>query len=392
MAAAAALLQRAYDVVPPDAPERLDIAIRLSDALAWIDWTDESIRVLDEADRLVDHDDARTRARIVVVRRAMRLWGPEPEDAAQTLADARQAIATLEEAGDDESLAYAYVLAYHAASRLSSSEYEEQDLTRAIEHARVAGARALEGLATGWLCVDLRHGPLPVDEAKRRILEVLENPPTRYARASALGGLADLRAMQGAFDEARALVAENHAIIEELGLPQTEAADLIAVADVEFQAGDLAAAERILREAIDRLTVFGAHYERAHAAWRLARVLVRQGLDNEALPFVSQASVERGGEFVGVWRTVLEATIAARSRRPEAATLLQEADGQLGRFTETGMLVDVLLQTAEVSELLGRRDDAAARLRRAAALAERLGYVVALQDATARLAEVDALL
>jgi tetratricopeptide (TPR) repeat protein len=282
------------------------------------------------------------------------------------------------------------VLAYQAAVRLSSAEYQERDLTRAIQHARAAGVPALEGLATGWLSVELRHGPLPVEEAKRRMLEILDDPATQLTRAGALGGLADLRAMEGAFDEARALVAENHAIIEDLGLPQTEASDLIAVADVELQAGDLDAAERVLREAVDRLASFDAYYVQAHAAWRLARVLVRQGRDDEARQFVSRADVERGGEFVGLWRTVLEATIAAREGGSEAAALLEQADRDLERFTETGMLVDVILQTADVSALLGRPDDAAARLRRAAALAERLGYVVALREATARLAEIEA--
>ena len=102
------------------------------------------------------------------------------------------------------------------------------------------------------------------------------------------------------------------------------------------------------------------------------------------------AHVERGGEFVGLWRTVLEATIAAREGESDAEALLERADRDLERFTESGMLVDVILQTAEVSALLGRPDDTAARLRRAAALAERLGYVVALREATARLAEVEA--
>ena len=390
MGTAAAFLQRAFDVVPPDAPERLDIAIRLADAFSWIDWREDGLRVLEEADRLAETADARERARVVVVRRALRLWGAEPENAAEALADVRQAIASLEEVGDHESLAYAYVLAYQAAVRLSSAEYQERDLVRAIEHARAAGVRALEGLATGWLSVELRHGSLPVKEAKRRMLEILDDPATQLTRAGALGGLADLRAMEGAFDEARALVAENHAIIVDLGMPQTEAADLIAVADVELQAGDLEAAERILRVAVDRLASLEAHYERAHAAWRLARVLVRQRRDAEARPFVSLANVERGGEFVGLWRTVLEATIAAREGESGAEALLERVDGDLERFTETGMLVDVILQTAEVSAQLGRPDDAAARLRRAAALAERLGYVVALREATSRLAEIEA--
>jgi hypothetical protein len=53
-------------------------------------------------------------------------------------------------------------------------------------------------------------------------------------------------------------------------------------------------------------------------------------------------------------------------------------------------LVDVLLQAAEASELIGRHDDASRRLRRAMELAERLGYVVGRRAAAERLAAIEA--
>jgi tetratricopeptide (TPR) repeat protein len=239
--------------------------------------------------------------------------------------------------------------------------------------------------------VHLRRGPIPVEDAKRQILGVLDDPPTQFARASALGGLADLRAMEGAFDEARELVAENHAILEGLGLPQTEAADLIAVAEVEILAGDLEAAERLLREALDGLDAAGAHFGAVNAAWRLALVLVRQERDEEAEPLLERAGLAYGGDFVQVWRLVLGATIAARRGESErAATLLEDGDRALDGLAESGVLVDVLLQAAEASELIGRHDDGSRRLRRAMELAERLGYVVGRRAAAERLAAIEA--
>ena len=180
-------------------------------------------------------------ARLVVARQSTRLWGSTPEDPERVLADARRAIAVLEAAGDDEGLAGAHLLAYHAATAAPRSRRCTRSGWRgsaARRRLRARGRVAAPGGARNELAVRIvRRGRWPVEIAKREVAAILESPPSRLARAGALGGLADLRAMEGAFDEARALVAENHAIIEALGLPQTAAADLIAIADIEILAG-----------------------------------------------------------------------------------------------------------------------------------------------------------
>ena len=61
----------------------------------------------------------------------------------------------------------------------------------AAKHARAAGSRFLEGVATSWLCVLLRRGWQPVEEARRRIQPFLEDPArplTRGRRRSAGSG------------------------------------------------------------------------------------------------------------------------------------------------------------------------------------------------------------
>ena len=221
------------------------------------------------------------------------------------------------------------------------------------------------------------------------MLRILDDPPSRYARASALGGLADLRAMEGAFDEARALVAENHSIIEELGLPQTAAADLIAVSDVEFQAGDYDAAERLLHESLDRLGALGGRFGSVNAAWRLARVLVRQGRDEEAEPYVAQALAGGGGEGVLVWGLVLDATRGGAAGRLRPCVVAARAGRAEARFAGGRRHACRRVPADGGRERTARRhDEAADRLRRAAALAERLGYLVAARAAAERLAQV----
>jgi tetratricopeptide (TPR) repeat protein len=328
----------------------------------------------------------------MIARYNLELWGLAKANPDAMLEDVRRAIATLEAAGDDEGLASAHIVAYHASYRRTATLgaqrlNPEEQLVLAAKHARAAGSRFLEGMATSWLCVLLRRGSPPVEEARRRILAILEDPPNRYTRASALGGLGTLEAMEGAFDEGRALMAESHAIIEELGLRQTGAADSIALADVEIIAGDLEAAERFLRSGVAELEAVGDRFSAVNAAWRLALVLARTGRDDEAERFLERAADLDAGEFAEIWRLVLGATLAARrGESTKAEEQLRESDLFMSYLSESGMEADALLQGAEASELMGRTADAVDRLRRAAEIARRLGYVVAERTARERLA------
>jgi tetratricopeptide (TPR) repeat protein len=386
MATCSPLLGRALALLPPRDERRFPIVLILAPALGWIGRREEGLEILEAEGRFVDVEDRRGQARLSIVRHHQQLFY-EPGDPTQVVADANRAIDVLDDAQDDEGLANAYILLYQASDHASVLHNPQELLSLAREHARAAGARMVEGLAASWLCITLRRGPLPVDEATRLITEILDDPPTRYARASALGGLADLRAMEGAFDEARALVAENHAIIEELGLLQSAAADLIAVADVELLAGDLEAAERVLREALGRLEELHDRISSANVAWRLALVLLQDGRDGDAERLLEEFGRVDAGRFVHTWRCVLGATVAARRGESERAVqLLDETDRSLEALQESGMHADVLHQAAEVSTALGRTSDAADRLRRAAGIAHRLGYAVGEQRAEARLA------
>ena len=110
-------------------------------------------------------------------------------------------------------------------------------------------------------------------QAIERAREILEVAPNRLARAAALGALGLLRAMQGAYDEGRRLVEEVDAILRELGIIRAAAAHSIARAEVEIMAGQLEAAERILRAGYEQMESYGDDHSRVNAAWRLALVL-----------------------------------------------------------------------------------------------------------------------
>jgi len=391
-ATSAGLLRRAAALLPFDAPERLALAPVLSDALSWGGDRESAARVLEEAEAAAPPDDKPLQARLLIARCNLELWGPVAVDPVRMLEDVRNAIAVLEAAGDDEALAYARIVAYHASYRRSAgaglAQLDlEEEFALAAKHARAAGSRHLEGMALSWLCVILRRGWQPVEAAKRRMVAILEDPPNRFTQASALGGLGTLRAMEGAFEEARALMAENHALLEELGLRQSAAADSIALADVEIMAGDLEAGERYLRAGLAELDAIGDRYGVVNAAWRLALVLARSGRNDEAEAFVERAAELGAGEWTEAWRLVLGATLAARrGDTPKADRLLRESEALMDSLFEVAMHADALLQAAEASELLGRTADAVDRLSRAAEIAQRLGYVIAERTARERLA------
>ena len=386
------LLRRAVELLPPQAPERLDDRAVLADVLVWVDEHDEAARVLDAAAAAAHPDDAPAQARLVVARHHLSLWGPGEHDPEVMVDDVQRAITVLEQAGDHEALAYAYLVAYHASYRRAavtrSPQLDSEEHFRlAAEHARAAGARHLEGMAAVWLCVLLRRGWQPVEDAKRRMHAVLEDPPTRNAYAAALGGLGLLRAMEGAFDEGRALVAEGNGIIRELGLGHAATADLINLADVEIIAGDLGAAECFLRAAVVELDTMGDAFSAVNAAWRLALVLVAARRDDEAAAYLERRSDVDAGEWVEAWRLVLRATLAARrGESSDARHLLDRADRVMAELNAGGMEVDVLRQAAEASATAGQLEDARARLERAADLAGRLGYVVGERAAREQLA------
>jgi DNA-binding SARP family transcriptional activator len=391
-ATGSALLRRAAALLPAGGPDYIELVPALADALAWSGRREAAEQVLDEAAAAVGPDDEHMQARLTVARYNVALWGPAEADAEEIFEGVRKAIAVLEAAGDDEALAYAHILAYHASYRRSAGAGvlqldAEREFGLAAKYARAAGSRYLEGLALGWLCVVLRRGWQPVEDAKRRILAVLDDPPSRYTRASALGGLGTLLAMEGAFDQGRARMAESHAILEELGLRQAAAADSIALADVEFFAGDLDSAERLLRAGLAELDALGDRFSAVNAAWRLALILSRRGRDDEAETFLERAVEGHAGEWVDVWCVALAATLAARrGQTSKAEQLLRELDSLMQRLSQGGMHTDVLIQAAEASALIGRRPDAADRLRRAVESAQRLGYVVAERTARERLA------
>ena len=149
--------------------------------------------------------DERTHARLEVARLNLAFWGPREGGSG----------------GDVRGLAQGDRRARSGRRRRSTRAHPRMRVYHMLRHRRSArtwsaaarGRRAVRAdsgsthvprarasskcVATSWLCVLLRRGWQPVEEARRRIHAILEDPPDRYTRAAALGGLGTLHAMEG---------------------------------------------------------------------------------------------------------------------------------------------------------------------------------------------------
>jgi hypothetical protein len=178
------------------------------------------------------------------------------------------------------------------------------------------------------------------------------------AYAVALHPLAALHAMRGEIDEARALIREGNAILDDAGRLQSAVSHHEAA--VEMLAGDAAEAAERLRAGYERLEQMGEKAVLATTAAMLAQALYAQGRFEEADRFCAvgeTAAVEDLSTQV-IWRGVRAKLLARQGRSDEGAALALDA---VRLVTPTDLLTrqgDALLDLAEVLRLADRPAEA----------------------------------
>jgi ATP/maltotriose-dependent transcriptional regulator MalT len=304
-------------------------------------------------------------------------------DAILKMADA--AIVVFERSGDERHLAEAWRLRGRALWFRCRAGDAEEALRRAMEFARRVGDSRTEAQALNVTVGAAFYGPLPVFEAARLCEEILARPgEQRRIRASALRALAGLRAMEGRFDEARGLLADSRAILEDIGLLVTAAAAAETAGLIELLAGEVQAAERELRTGYERLERMGGTSSLPMLAAMIAQTLYLQGRDDEALRFsdlsASSAAKDDPGAQV-LWRSARAKVIARLGQLDEAEELSAEAV-RLAETTDFLVVrADALLDRSEVLRAAGREDEARQAGDEALALYEQKGAAAAADRA-----------
>ena len=243
------------------------------------------------------------------------------------------AIAAFDRLGDRLGLAKAWhLLAYldWTRGRLTQAEAAAE---RARALAREAGDPGWEANAIGMHCLTLYWGPLPLEVVERRSREALaeaERSGVASLAATAYRVLARVAAHRGDLDEARRFVEAATAITREEGSLLPRAVDCISRAMVDMLAGDLPAAEEVLRNGYGQLEEMGGTGPRVNVATLLARVRLQRNRNDDAEELTrtcERLAAPDQADAQIKWRSIRAIAVARRGepRRGRAA-------GQGGRL------------------------------------------------------------
>lgn len=382
--AAANLLGRAAALLEEDEPARAELLSQLAGALFDAGEFGRLETVLGQAlERAAAAEDRRLEA-YVLIQRAFFLiqMGGESDEA---IALAERTLPLFEERNDDQGLAKAWHLIGEADFTVGRTRQARAALERGLEHARKAGDRREESELQGWLSMEVAVGPTSVAEGLQRLDAMLADArgnPRVTSFVTIVKAL--LVAMEGRFDEARALIGRGQAILEDLGLNVRSAmAPASHLGQVEMLAGDPAAAEAAFRPGLEALEHMGEKsFLSTLAAW-LAEALYEQGRDDEAaaLTQASEAAAAPDDVVSQVgWRFVRAKLLARRGASGEGERLAREAVALAELTDMPDLRGDALWALAEV---LDEPAEAASALEQAAATFEQKGNEVSAARARA---------
>lgn len=389
MAAAANLFQRTTALLAEHDPDRLSLLPELGEALMALGKFAEALVILDGAVATAErNENHRLKAAARLGGMMVRLHSAGSSDwSEETLRVANDAIPLLEREGAHDELAIAWRLTSIAHGVAGHYVRAVEATRKVIEHARLAGnerlvARCAMGLAIGALL-----GPTPVPEAIAWCEAVIaDGLKDRQVESGILCTTAQLRAMNGEFDQARALYRRGRALVQDLGDAVQAAATGNALARIELLAGDLAGAEREVCADYEFLVRIGEGYLLSTMAALLARIVRDQGRDAQALNLSRVAEEAAAADDVDaqiLWRSV-RAPIVARSGDLVEAEVLARTALELANGTEDPISqADTLSDLAEVLHLAGRTDEACRAAHDASARYLAKGDVVSAARATA---------
>ncbi len=279
-----------------------------------------------------------------------------------SLRAAEDALPVFQAAGDELGLARAHLRIGQAGQ--AEGRYADcgRSLLRAVRHAETADSELELATALGGLALSQWMGPVPVATGVARCRELLtrNGAGRRAARATVNCSLAVLLAMDGAFAEAEALLAEALRIVLDMGHAYAAAALPLFQAEVAFLAADPDRAVRLLSEAAPACAALGDRQLASSAYRELARVtLDLHRLDDaaraaDAAAHAAEPSASSNADLRGI-----DARIAAARGQSHGARLSADAAVAVAWTTDSpACRATALLDLAHTEFALG--DDAAA--------------------------------
>jgi class 3 adenylate cyclase/tetratricopeptide (TPR) repeat protein len=392
--AAADLLGRATQLLPPGHPERRLALLAFGEVLEEAGDLGLAHAALEEAETLAaEADDAVTAANAAILRLFLLEMTDPKRQTVDVVAEAERLIATLDALGNDLGLARAWRLMGNLHWNHARYGAADDALAHAVEHARRAGAKREEADTLGKYTGSGVYGPAPVEEIERRCDDLLNMSAGTGYDVPALMARAWVRAMQSRFGEARDLIRRSRAIYDDLGLRLRSAFAAETAGGIEMLAGDAVAAEHELRGALDELAQIGDQGFQSTIAAALAHALVEQGRLDEAEEMVSASELAGAEDDVStqvLGRSARARILAARGRYEEAERIARDAVRRSEETDDLNMRGDTLIDLGEVLFAAGERDGFVSAIEHALELYEAKGNSAAVQAARRRLSELGA--
>ena len=234
----------------------------------------------------------------------------------------------------------------------------------------------------------LFYGTTPIDraiEGSENALEQVEGD--RRTQALVMTRLAELYARRGEIGRGRDTYRNARAMLTELGSDLHAASVALQAWRVEMLAGDVAAAERELRDAHGVLESLGDRYYLSTVAAALAVVLVEAGRLDEADAFADEAARLADDDDVQsqtLWRRARARSDAARGQFEEAVRSAREAVRLSGSTQDVLMHAEALRDLANVLRTAGDNEAALVASRAALEQFAAKGDLVSVAQAQSR--------
>jgi class 3 adenylate cyclase/tetratricopeptide (TPR) repeat protein len=357
--AAASLFERALALLPPD---ELEVALEIDRAHALFPTNpDEALRLLGSATERAAESGNRIAELCCRIEEADLKFPTQPEEALRLLQDlVEQALPLAEAADDDFALQLVHFARGRIAHELGLCDREIEALEQALVHSQRLGLPNQWGLST--LATARLWGSTPLTEM---LAWLDEHDPacerTTLHRAVTL-------ALLGRIDDGRALIRKHLAELEERGDPLTLGIALSQGAvEIELVARDPAAAAQLAESGCRILMDIGEKAYLATSSCYLALALFDLGRVDEADEWATKATELARPDDIAtqiLWRQV-RAKVLAHHGTGDAERLAREA---LAIAANTDFLADqgnAFAVLADVLEVAGRHDEAAAALREA---------------------------
>jgi class 3 adenylate cyclase/tetratricopeptide (TPR) repeat protein len=285
---------------------------------------------------------------------------------------------------DDPSLAKARYVSAYLAFMASRMRVARAEAGRAQAEAGQVGDVRLEATIRRLQCVVVFWGPAPVQEVLGQAEEAIA-----WAQDHGVYSLAALAhniiargiAMQGRFDDARGHNLTARGLVTDPGELLTLGSGVISEGMVEWYAGELDTAERILWTGWDELVRRGGQKGQLSVVALLARVLLSQPRDRagEAELLIDRCEQEAAAGQHDIQlkcRQLRAILLARRGNFDQAEPLAREAVHLAGGSEQPESQAEACNDLATVLHQAGRLDEAHASARQAVELYERKGNLV----------------